>query len=295
MKTAIDGRALLKLTDGTRLTVGNLSEIELTGFLLRKQERSATITLSTGKIRAVVGKFAGRSNVEVKTATAIAGVRGTDFIVMNQGSANVLFGESDEVSVTGEDGDGVVLKPGMMTESTSGSAPIAPVKVDPGSALEEVREGLRAVTDLDLPADWEKTGILPNLLARWNINYGHYLADSQRFKEALDVFKIAIDLSELPGIKAEARLERGTVLSRNLNRPEDALVEYMDVVRNYPGEPFVGNALFSAGIIHMELGEKAEAQSLLRRYIDEFPEGIHRDTAELFIKALETDSIITLP
>ncbi|MDP2689770.1 MAG: tetratricopeptide repeat protein, partial [Deltaproteobacteria bacterium] len=123
----------------------------------------------------------------------------------------------------------------------------------------------------------------------WNINYGHYLADSRRFSEALAVFRIAVDLTEAPGIKAEAHLERGTVLSRNLDEPLPALDEYMSVIESYPVEPFIENALFSAGLINMELGEKKRALDLFTRYMDGYPEGAHRDTVEVFIRTLEKD------
>lgn len=287
VKTGPDGRASLALSDGTRLSIGNSSELTITEFILKRRKRSAIYSLSAGKLRAIVGKFSGTSDVKVKTPTSTSGVKGTDFIVMNQGNANVLFGKEDSVAVSGDNEKKVLLTPGKMTENTLGGSPIEPVRVEPGSALEEARGDLEAITDVDAAVEWERAGRLPGILARWNINYGHYLADSQRFDEALDVFRIAIDLTELPSTRAEAHLERGTVYSRNLSEPKKALTEYMTVIESYPEPPFIENALFSAGMVNMELGEKAEALRLFKRYLSEYPQGGRRETVEFFIGILE--------
>ncbi len=289
VKTGSDGKMSLKFSDGSRLNVGNLSELEITEYLLKSRKRSAVYSLSAGKMRAIINKFTGSTDIKVKTPTSTSGVKGTDFIVMNEGPANVLFGKEDTVTVSGDDNRSVDLSEGGMTENTKGGKPIEPVAVTPGSALEEVRAELEAITDVERPVEWERAGRLPEILARWNINYGNYLADSKKFTDSLDVFQIAIDLTGLPSIKAEAHLGRGTVLSRNLNEPLSALKEYMEVVEKYPTPPFAENALFSAGLINMELGEKSEALKLFKRYAGEYPEGSHKDTVELFIKVLESD------
>ncbi len=288
VKTGSDGKLSIRFSDGSRLNVGNLSELEITEYILKPKKRIAVYSLSAGKLRAIINKFSGSTDIKVKTPTSTSGVKGTDFIVMNQGPANILFGKEDTVSVSGES-SGVELKPGSMTENTRGGSPIEPVAVEPGSALEGVRADLEAVTDVEKPVEWERAGRVPEILARWNINYGSYLADSKRFKDSLDVFQIALDLTDLPSIRAEAHLDRGTVLSRNLKEPARALKEYMEVVDKYPEPPFAENALFSAGLINMELGEKAPALNLFRRYRAEYPEGIHKDTVELFIRVLESD------
>ncbi|MBI1911631.1 MAG: FecR domain-containing protein [Deltaproteobacteria bacterium] len=289
VKTGPDGRMSLKFIDGSKLNVGNSSELEITEFLLRKRNRSAVFSLSTGKARAIINKFSGSTDIKVKTPTSVSGVKGTDFIVMNQGSANVFFGESGKVEVSGDKGEPVYLKRSTMTENTVGASPVAPVRVEQGSALEEVRAELEAITDADKPVEWEKAGQLPNILARWNINYGDYLADGKRYTEALEVFKIAIDLTELKQIKAEAHLERGTVLARNMNEPQKALEEYNTVIQDYPETPSAENAIFSAGIVNTELENRQEATRLFKKYLAQYPQGVHKDTVEFFLRFLERD------
>lgn len=287
IKTGADGRALLVFTDKSRLMLGNETELEITEFLIKARSRKAVYSVSTGKVRAVVAKFAGKSDIKVMTPTGVAGVKGTDFIVMNQGAANVYFGKEDKVEVSGGDGKKVKLSPDKMTENTAGGPPIAPVAVEPGSPLAEARAQLEAVTDVAAPVEWEKAGRLPDMLARWNINYGQYLADSKRYKEAMDVFRIAVDLTSVPGPQAEAHLAMGTVLALYLNDPQAALAEYNVVIEKYPELPFVANALYSAGKINMDIGNKTEAIRLFKRYRAEFPQGKHIMTVEQLLRTLE--------
>lgn len=290
IKTGSDGRALIVFGDGTKIMLGNDSELEISDYMVSAKKRSAVYTLATGKVRAIVTKFAGKSDIKVKTRTAVAGVRGTDFIVMNQGNANVMFGNEGRVAASAANGKdssaSVALRAGQMTENTSGVTPIKPVAVEPGTPLAEVRAQLEAVTDVNAPVEWEAAGKLPSILARWNINYGHYLADSKRFKDALNIFQIAIDLTEISSIRAEVHLERGTVLSRNLNDPKAALTEYTAVIEKYPVSEFVDNAVYSSGVIYMDMGDKENARRLFTRYIGDYPKGARRGTVEILLKSI---------
>lgn len=288
VKTGSDGRAQLLFSDGTKLMLGNETEIEITKFLIKGKNRAAVFSLSTGKVRAVVRKFSGKSDVRVKTPTAVAGVRGTDFIVMNQGNANVMFGESGKVAAGGaEGGESVNLTSGTMTENTRGGVPIAPVTVEPGTPLEAARKQLEAVTDVNAPIEWEETGKLPLILARWNINYGNYLAESKKYKEALEVFQIAIDLTDSPDVRADAHFSRGTVFSMYLDEPAKALAEYEAVIEKYPLLPAVENAIYFSAKLNVALGRKEAAKKLFQTYLERFPMGRHRDSAETLMKTLE--------
>ncbi len=287
VKTGSDGRAQLLFSDGTKLMLGNDTEIEITKFLVKGKSRGAVFTLSTGKVRAVVRKFSGKSDVRVKTPTAVAGVRGTDFIVMNQGNANVMFGESGKVEASGDGGGSVPLTAGTMTENTRGGTPIEPVTVEPGTPLEAARKQLEAVTDVKAPVEWEEAGKLPLILARWNINYGNYLAESKRYTEALEVFQIAIDLTGAPDVRADAHFSRGTVFSLHLNEPAKALAEYEAVIEKYPSLPAVENAVYFSAKLNIELGRKEAAKKLFQTYLERFPQGRHRESAETLLKTLE--------
>lgn len=286
IKTGADGRARLELIDGSTLTIANNSELVMHRFLLRKKKRSAIFKLSTGKMRAVVSKFKGSTDIKVKTPTVLLGVRGTDFIIMNHGSANVLFGKEDKVTMSGDGARGVVVTTDEMTENTRGAHPITPIKITQGSVLESARAQLESITDVDVPVSWAEAAKLPAILARWNINYASYLADSKRYAEALDVLQIAIDLAAGADTKAEAYLGRGTIFARNLERPEDGLKEYQIVIDKYWATPSAENALFSAGMIYMDQSRNDEALQLFRKYLKEYPDGARRVTVESFIQIL---------
>ncbi len=289
LRTGKDGRAEIRLKDGTTLSLGDGTELEITVFLLTAGRRNATISLVTGKLRASVAGFSGRSRVKVRTPTGVAGVKGTDFMVMNRGKANIFFGNTGEVNVSGGDGDGVLLTPGRMTENTRGHVPIEPVTVEPDSPLADAREQLLVLTDMDRHVEWRDAGRLPVILARWNINYGHYLADSGRYMDALEVFQIAVDLSEIAAIRAEAHLERGTVYARNLGEADRALEEYIAVVERYPELPHVENALYSIGMIYMEKDDMDKARDAFLRYLRNYPDGKHSSSIELLLEGLKKD------
>lgn len=289
VKTGSDGRVEMKFNDGSKYTIGNDSEVEVTEFkIIRKEKREALFSLSSGKMRAKVAKFSGKSDIKVKTPTAVAGVKGTDFIIMNQGNANVVFGKEDTVEVKGEDGAIVKLTPDRMTENTRGADPIKPVKVEPGTPLADARAQLEAVTDVRAPVEWEQTGKLPMILARWNINYGSYLVESKKFKEALDVFRIAIDLTEDISLKAQAHLDRGTVYMFSLNDQANALAEYAIVLDKYPNTAMAENALYNSAKIMNDMGDKAKARELFRSYLERYPQGAKRSSVETMLKSLES-------
>ncbi len=286
IKTGADGRIELSLVDGSKLSLGNSTELEITDFLLSKTKRNATIFLIQGKLRASVAGFSGRTNMNIKTPTAVAGIKGTDFIAMNQGKANVFFGQEGEVFVSGTDKEKVALLPDTMTENTRGHKPILAVAVEPDTPLSDARKLLIDITTVDVPVEWKEIGKLPIILARWNINYSHYLADAGKYSEAMEVLQIAIDLTDFPEINADAYLERGTILSRYLNRPDEALREYSLVIEKYPQLLQKENAVYSSGVIYMDIGNKAKAKEFFNEYKRLYPQGKHAATVDLMLENL---------
>ncbi len=287
VKSGSDGRIEISLQDGSRLAVGNNTEVEITRFLLDKGKRNGTIFLVRGKLRAIIAKFSGRTNMRVKTPTVGAGIKGAAFIIMNQGKANVLFGQEGSVVVIGKDQESVALLPNTMTENTQGHAPIPPVKVGIVPQLSEARKQLEALTDVEAPVEWEAAGNLPAVLARWNINYGHYLTDSGRYRDALEVFQIAMDLTDAPEIGAEGHFLRGAIFFRNLALPQEALKEYQAALDRYPRTTQAEDAVFSIGMIYKDIGERERAKEYLRMYLKQYPQGKYTSTAETLLKEIE--------
>lgn len=76
-----DGTAKILFVDDTVLTLKEKSKTLISKFLFNEKakKRSTVLEVPFGKVRTVVGKFFGEKEaVEIKTPTAVAGIRGTD-------------------------------------------------------------------------------------------------------------------------------------------------------------------------------------------------------------------------
>lgn len=289
IKTGKDGWIELTLSDNSRFTIANNSELEVQSFMVSKTKKTGSFGLTQGKLRASVMKLAGQqTDIKVKSTTAVAGVKGTEFLMMSQGPANIFFGNEGTVSVSGTTGDGSVPLPAdTMTQTTRGARPAAAVGIDQGSPLAKAKADFEAVTGQLPPAEWSDADNLPNIIARWDVNHGHYLADSGKHEEALQVFQIALDLTNLPELRADARLERGGVYGRFLAHPEAALAEYLLVLEEYPKIPQKETALYNVGQTLYEMGKIDLAKSRFRQYLSEYPEGRFRGSVETLLQVLE--------
>ncbi|MFH1148242.1 MAG: FecR domain-containing protein [Pseudomonadota bacterium] len=287
IKTGGSGWAVLLLLDGSKLTLANNTEIEISDFLVRKNRKSGIFKMAQGKLRASVIRLAGeRVNYRIKSPTAVAGIKGTEFMMMTQGPANVCFGNEGTAELSGDGGQGKKLEADTMVQNTRGYAPTDPVKIEPDTPLSEAKKGFEAITAADPPADWDLSGSLPHIIARWNINHGHYLSDSGKHEEALHVFQIALDLSDNPEIRSDARMERAAVYSRFLRNPEAALAEYLLILEEYPRVPQRETTLYLTGMTLYELGFKEQATERLLQYKREFPSGKHLSNVDTILNVL---------
>ena len=177
IKTGSKGWVELTLNDKSKFTLANNTEFEVTNFLLTKNRREGTFNLAGGKLRASVVKFGGKqSGMTVRSGTAVAGIKGTEFLMLSQGQANVFFGNEGTVAVSG---DGKTSQQPLTTatfvQNTRGLPPIEPVKIDIGSPLAEAKGIFDGVTAAEPPKEWTDSGKIVDICARWNINHGHYL------------------------------------------------------------------------------------------------------------------------
>jgi len=285
IKTGADGWVEMTLDDKSKFTLANSTEMEVTSFLLTKKERRGSFNLAQGKMRASVVKLTGRqSGMTIKSATAVAGIKGTEFLMMTQGPANIFFGNEGTVDVSGDvDGPQRPLTASTMTQNTRGITPLEPLQIEAGSPVAEARDILDRITAAVPPTEWTDSGRIPDIIARWNINYGHYLADSGKYNDALHVFQIALDLSTVAEIRADSLLERGSVYARFLRKPELALAEYLQVVNEYPKLRQAETALFSAAMSLMELGITDQARIRFNQYLNDYPSGRYRSTVETLL------------
>jgi hypothetical protein len=289
IKTGKKGWIELSLSDGSKFTVANNSELEMTSFMVTGDRKEGSFTLTQGKLRASVVKLAGQqTDIKVKSRTAVAGIRGTEFLMLAEGPANVFFGNEGVVKVSGSDGAvAPQLDPGMMTQNTRGYTPLDPVKVEQGTPLADAKKAFEGVTSAVPPAEWLAADNLSSIIARWNINYGHYLADSGKHEAALQVFQIALDLTGDADIRSDARLERGSVYSRFLSNPEAALAEYLLVLEEYPAQKQAEFALVFSGQTLYDLGFRKEAKARFKEYLKKYPNGKQKGNVETMLNLLK--------
>lgn len=291
VKTGSDGWAVVTLIDGSKLTLANSTEIELTELVIGKNKKEGVFGVAQGKLRASVTRIAGEKvDYKVKSPTAVAGIKGTDFMMMTQGEANVFFGNEGAAEVSGGDATsegGKSLSPDTMVQNTRGYTPSDPVDIKPDTPLYTVKKGFENITAATPPKDWEESNNLSHIVARWNINYGHYLADSGKYNDALYIFQIALDLTDKDDIRADARLERGAVYSRFLRNSEAALSEYLLVLEEYPIAPQRETALYLTGMTLYEMGFKGQAKERLLQYKREFPAGKHINNVDTILGVID--------
>lgn len=288
IKTGKDGWARLSLSDGSTFTLANNTELKIDSFLVSKEKKNGVFNLSQGKIRATVTKLTGQqTNYRVKSPTAVAGIKGTEFMMMTQGYANVFFGNEGSAEISGDSETSKPLSSDTIVQNTRGITPTDPVKVDENTPLSAAKKNFEDITEAQPPKDWEISGNLPHIIARWNINYGRYLADSGRYEDAIYVFQIALDLTDNGDIKGDARLERGSVYASFLRNPEAALAEYLLMLEEYPAYPQRETALYRTGMILYEMGFTKRAKERLLQYTTEFPSGKHLGNVETILKMIK--------
>jgi hypothetical protein len=147
IKTAADSRAKLVMEDGNVLNVNPSSGIKIESYANDGgQKKKVLLNVMYGKMRATVNqKYDGEGQTfQVKTKSAVAGVRGTDFLTAFEPKGNkmqvVTFEGKVEVGKSGPGGsimNSVMVGPGQKTEAGIG-APPAPPKAVPASELKEM-------------------------------------------------------------------------------------------------------------------------------------------------------------
>ena len=96
MVTGPGGRAVITLTDGSQLELGESSNLVIDNHALAPAGgRAGTqVSLFGGVLRSVVNATGGAPNFEVHTPNAVAAVRGTRFdTIYNEGESRPTFGD----------------------------------------------------------------------------------------------------------------------------------------------------------------------------------------------------------
>ncbi len=128
IRTAADAKLRLHLDDGSVLTLGAATDLNLNRFDYAPEQAARNVLLEVprGILRVLVELLVAHSAFEVQTDTAVASVRGTDWISEAAPDATAIVGLAGRVAVRSADqahpGE-VVLLPGEGTTVPAGAPP----------------------------------------------------------------------------------------------------------------------------------------------------------------------------
>ncbi len=269
IKTGLDGWIAIELKDRSRINIGNK-----TILTIYKNKEDITIQLDKGKIEAKVKKVKDRE-ITFKTNTAIAGIRGTEFMLYNENNANVIFGKEGTVEIKGSKEGTEMVSKDEMTETTRGAKPIKPQKVEKGTLLYDAFNILQSLLDENPNKDFKSADRFSEIIARWNIIFSRYLVDKKSYDDALYTLQFALDITEQPEIRADARIQRGNIYSVFLYSYEEALAEYLLNLEEYPTLPQAEISLYNVAVLLHELGFKERSIERLKEYKEKYPKGLY--------------------
>ena len=107
------------------------------------------------------------------------------------------------------------------------------------------------------------------------LNKGMYL-------EAVGTYQEIAVYSDNFNNRARALLFMGTTYSLYLDQYDAALKEFENVMKVYPDSPATEDALFNSGMVLYEKGEFKKAYKLFRQYMAKYPNGIRRQSAQVW-------------
>jgi len=161
IKTGDNSKAEITMPDESTLYLGARSKMEMKEYSINRADgnRNGLIKALSGKIRFAVAKIirvgAGglgswkKTNFSIETPTAIAGVRGTDFvIIVSEGRTRIVVFEGNVAArnisslIRGE----VMIGPNQSSNVRRDSAPSRPAALSPGNRLLLINQIARPTT-----------------------------------------------------------------------------------------------------------------------------------------------------
>ena len=147
-----DSRAKIVMSDKNIFNVSPDSKFKIEAYENSGEKKNVSLNLLYGKIRSTVNeKYEGENKFRIKTPTAVAGVRGTDFLTsfsqLTNTSKVVTFGGKVEVG-SGIGPNGVIMNPVMVTPGqftvAAPNAPPAPPAALPKSEMASMEMDTKA-------------------------------------------------------------------------------------------------------------------------------------------------------
>lgn len=148
----VDSRAKIIMSDKNVINISPDSRITIAKYENNGTSKNVELNVSYGKVRATVEQqYDGEKNkFNIRTPTAVAGVRGTDFLTgfnrTTQVTQVTTFSGVVAVGIPGQGGriqNAVFVRPGQSTNVSNGQAPEAP-KVVPRAELDQINKDATA-------------------------------------------------------------------------------------------------------------------------------------------------------
>ena len=123
------GKAKIALNDGSIISIGENTRVRMVHFAGTSKSANVALNLVSGVLRPFVVKGASTGTFEIETQTAVAAVRGTDWVIEatpERTSVAVVRGVVAVSGRTDRQATVVLRSPGQGTDVPRGSAPTPP-------------------------------------------------------------------------------------------------------------------------------------------------------------------------
>jgi len=264
-------------------TVGPFTHVVL-GFPLNTNGVDSYIDMIGGTLRSVVDKVFHPS-FEVKTPTAVLGIRGTDFFVHATQKASVAFTKEGSVSFSAA-GKTVLVDKMEMTQAGDKIPPLKPETILSNETLTALLREVEQFCDLEIPPSLSARKELNNIIARWNLNYAAYLVDKKEFEKAKKLCSLAFFIADLRTLRAEAILNKGTIAFTFMGEEDAALKDLDEIIEHYGDTRFVEQALYFKGLIYYNQDVFDKARKVLQEYMKKYPDGKFKENALSILQRL---------
>ncbi len=243
------------------------------------------IKIKNGTIRSIIEKLKPNESFRIVSEGGVAGVKGTEFIVYTNKKASVVFTKNGTVYLENLN-KSVDTKEGQMSQSAHKVPPIEPVDFTKDRTLYNMFNLLQQITGMIVPEEMKKFKQLPEIIARWNINYTGYLIDKKEFKEALKYLDIAFLFTSIPDVKSEILIQKSIINTKFLKDYSSADKSLKTIIRDYHNTKFFEDAIFQMGFIGFEMGDYKRAKKYFNMYQKKFPHGKFKSQIKIILKQI---------
>ena len=264
-------------------TFGPFTQVVL-GFPLNRDRTDSSINMLGGTLRSVIDKVLS-SSFEVRTPTAVLGIRGTDFLIHATQKASVAFTKEGSVSFSAA-GKTVMVDKMEMTQAGEKIAPLKPETIISNKTLTDLLREVEQFCDLEIPPGLSARKDLNNIIARWNLNYAAYLVEKKEFERASKLCSLAFFIADLRTLKAEAILNKGTISFTFMGKEDAALKDLNEIMEHYADTPFAEQALYFKGLIYYNQNAVDKARKIFQEYMKKYPDGKFKENALSILQRL---------